>query len=95
MRHETYRRDKMTRPKGTPNKKVATVIDKGVVELISSIADAMTKEPDDVIEINPMLQESKSDQSIKEVLLLIVDALYDKDGNAATWKPIRDKIEAL
>jgi len=32
---------------------------------------------------------------IQDILLSIVDALYDKDGDAATWKPIRDKIEGL
>ena len=32
---------------------------------------------------------------VKEILLSIVDALHDKDGDSATWKPIRDKIEAL
>jgi len=29
------------------------------------------------------------------ILLSIVDALYEKDGDAGTWKPIRDKIEGL
>jgi hypothetical protein len=70
----------MTRPKGSKNNK-PIVFDALVTTLNETIL--------------PELQESKSDQSIRECLLLIVDALYDKDGDAATWKPIRDKIEAL
>ena len=45
--------------------------------------------------IDGELLESKSDQEIVGILLSIVDALYDKDGDAATWKPIRDSIEKL
>jgi hypothetical protein len=70
----------MTRPKGSKNNK-PIVFDALVTTLNETIL--------------PELQESKSDQSIRECLLLIVDALYYKDGDAGTWKPIRDKIEAL
>jgi len=76
----------MTRPKGTPNKKVTQQIaQEQSEEIVKSQYETFS----------PELQESRSYQSVKECLLLIVDALHDKDGDAATWKPIRDKIEAL
>jgi hypothetical protein len=34
-------------------------------------------------------------KAICSILLSIVDALHDKDGDAGTWKPIRDAIEKL
>jgi hypothetical protein len=48
-------------------------------------------------EIEEKIRDIKKEKEslIKNILLSIVDALYDKDGDAATWKPIRDKIEAL
>ena len=78
----------MTRPSGTKNKKQP-------VKAISKINITSHSEIPGQSFVPGELQESKSDQSIKEVLLLIVDALYEKDGNAATWQPIREKIEAL
>lgn len=78
----------MTRPKGTPNKKVATV--KYTTE------SGTHEEPITEKDIFPIdIKIPPSWNSHKDILLSIVDALYDKDGDAGTWKPIRDKIEAL
>jgi len=49
----------------------------------------------DILEIPEIIIKDSKEEMIRTILLLIVDALYDKDGDAATWKPIRDNIEAL
>jgi len=95
----------MTRTKGTPNKKVATVKyetesglrEEGITEsdlipLKIHLEKIIPGSPNASHHINQYYENALA---TKEILLSIVDALYDKDGDAGTWKPIRDKIEAL
>lgn len=48
-----------------------------------------------IFDTTPVRCVDVKEDLLKSILLSIVDALHDKDGDAATWKPIRDKIEAL
>jgi len=78
----------MSKPAGTKNKKQP-------VKAMSKINITSHSETPGQSFVPGEFQESKSDQSIKEVLLLIVDALYEKDNDSVTWGEIRKKIEAL
>ncbi|MDD5289407.1 MAG: hypothetical protein PHY28_09905 [Dehalococcoidales bacterium] len=70
----------MSRQKGTPNRK------REQLDVLShSEADIFI--PGELVE----LPENKT----KEVLLMIVDALYEKDGNAKLWGEIRKEVEKL
>jgi len=77
----------MTRPKGSKNVASVSVM----VPKEGEIKKALLEKGDTPI-TEPIIIDFAGYQC---VLIAIVDALHDKDGDAATWKPIRDNIEEL
>jgi hypothetical protein len=77
----------MTRPKGSKNVAAISVMAPKEGEIKKALL-----EKGDIPITEPITIDLSGYQC---VLLSIVDALYDKDGDAGTWKPIRDKIELL
>jgi hypothetical protein len=81
----------MARSKGSKNvQEIACYSATATIEHAHGIIPGTTARVKDV-----MFTIAQQQRPILDILLSIVDALHENGGDTATWKPIRDAIEAL